>query len=115
MQPILPFISSLIVFAALVYAVISFKVARRFTSARRMTPVAEAGFARFEHHQVTFMPRHEALQLFAWYFPAQSGRAVILVHGKDACRGQEFKASSFLLTAKLIEEGFSVFMIDMRG
>jgi pimeloyl-ACP methyl ester carboxylesterase len=55
------------------------------------------------------------LQLFAWYFPAQSGRAVILVHGKDACRGQEFKSSSFVLTAKLIEEGFSVFMIDMRG
>ncbi len=104
-----------IILALVIYAVVSAKVARHFTTARRQIPHAERGFEKFPYQRVMFNPRHESLQLFGWYFPSNLGRVIILVHPKDACRGQEFKVSSFPLVTSLLEHGFSVFMLDMRG
>jgi uncharacterized protein len=106
-----------VLFALLtLYIIISALVAHKFTLARRRMPEIDSAFEHLDHQRVTFHPRGESLNLTAWYFPSHTiGRAVIFVHGKDACRGYEFKTSSFQLAADFVQRGFSVLMLDMRG
>lgn len=104
----------LIIAIVAIYGTISAIVAHKFTTARRRLSVAEMG--QLAHKRITFQPRGESLNLAAWYFPARSlSRAVIFVHGKDACKGYEFKTSSFQLAEAFVERGFSVLMLDLRG
>jgi uncharacterized protein len=92
------------------YAGIAGLVAQRFTSAQRKRPQASAA------RQVRFRSRDGLALIAADYLPAaQSRAAVVFVHGKDACRGDELKGNTAELAACFNEAGFAVLMIDLRG
>lgn len=97
------------------YAVLTLSIAHRFTVARRVrprpAPVCEARFV-----PVHFSARGERLRLAAW-FAESSGAdaAVLLVHGRDACRGDELRSDTFSLAQDFLRAGFSVLMLDLRG
>ena len=93
-------------------------LAQRFTRAERRRPLAGAGAADAGAEAVQFAARDGRARISAWYLglPAASARgAVVFVHGKDACRGDELKAPTFELAERFRERGFAVLMIDLRG
>lgn len=98
--------------AALAYVAVCGAVAWRFTTARRaVVPALPAG-AR----AVRFPARDGRAHIEAWYLHADKERgAVIFVHGKDACRGNELKSPTLALARSLVHAGLSVLMIDLRG
>jgi uncharacterized protein len=98
------------------YAGATLFVAHRFTTPKRIAlpvPPARSG-AQFE--RVELRARHDAHQLIAWYRPAPAATgAVILVHGRDSCRGAELRGSTFELALQLAHSGLSILMLDLRG
>lgn len=85
-------------------------VAQRFTLARRRAP------GGLPAHEVRFAARDGLARIAATYLaPAEPRGAVVFVHGKDACRGDELKASTAELAARFNEAGLAVLMIDLRG
>ena len=94
------------------YGLIAFLIAARLTRAkRRVVPADVASLAR-----VHLVSRQDRLALVGSFAPvAGSDRAVILVHGRNACRGWEFNSSSAALVAHLQQQGFSVLLLDLRG
>lgn len=77
-----------------------------------MTP-ATVGLA---YEDVRIRARDEALNIAAWHIPApEATRAVIIAHGIGGSRGREFTGSSFALVERLVSDGFSVLMLDLRG
>ena len=100
------------------YAGLAGVVAQRFTSARRSVP-AHSG-APLAARKVQFLARDALARIAASYLPAGAGEsptrgAVVFVHGKDACRGDELKADSAGLLRRLNEAGLAVLLIDLRG
>ncbi len=98
--------------AALIYAVVCCIVALRFTTARRQAPQPWGPAPR----SVRFAARDGRAQIAGWYLPApQPAGAVVFVHGKDACRGDELKSPTGALARALRDAGLSVLSIDLRG
>jgi uncharacterized protein len=95
------------------YTGIAGLVAQRFTSAQRKTPCnIDSRRLRLVH----FAARDGLARIAAAYLPVPQARgAVVFVHGKDSCRGDELKANTEALAAHFNEAGFSVLMIDLRG
>lgn len=88
-------------------------VAQRFTSAQRKAP---ACIHSSRLRLVSFAARDGLARIAAAYLPAPQPRgAVVFVHGKDSCRGDELKGNTVELAARLNEAGFAVLMIDLRG
>ena len=101
------------VLMALLYLVTVVGVAHLFTTPRRVCSEihGQAGYER-----VQFCARGESLQLIASYRRTPGARgAVILAHGRDACRGEELRGSTSALVLELESRGFSVVMVDLRG
>lgn len=99
-----------------VYLAVGALVAHNLTRARRKSPHADPAWDEHTLDRVFFLSRGGRLQLVGWYFrAAYKSRAVVLVHGKDSCRGDEFLASSRALVQSLVERGLSVFLLDLRG
>ncbi len=93
------------------YCAISYLVASRLTTSRRRTISLGANFATIE-----FESRIDHKKLVGSFGAAHHSKlVVILVHGRNACRGWEFNASSSSLVAHLRQSGFNVFLIDLRG
>ncbi|HEV2177845.1 MAG TPA: alpha/beta fold hydrolase [Terriglobia bacterium] len=75
------------------------------------------------YQAVRFMARGGDVEISAWYIPrSQSHQAVVLVHGKDASRTDEFDGRFVEFAATLASatgsqtaQGFAVLMIDLRG
>jgi alpha-beta hydrolase superfamily lysophospholipase len=98
------------------YTAVAAVAAQRLTKPQRRLPLFEPAQAGFEYQDIRFPARGEALNIAAWYIPAQSAtRAVIIAHGIGGCRGREYTISSLELVNHLVAEGFSVLMIDLRG
>lgn len=98
------------------YLVVATVVAHRFTTARRVAPAPPPLAMDSRFTPVRFCARQEKLQLSAWYARAYSASgAVILVHGRDGCRGDELRGSTFELALALMQDGLSVVMLDLRG
>lgn len=88
-------------------------VAQRFTSAQRKAPCA---IGSRQLCLVRFPARDGLASIAASYLPVPGARgAVVFVHGKDACRGDELKGDTTALAARFNEAGFAVLMIDLRG
>ncbi len=98
---------------ALLYAVLALVIAHLFTTPRRVQPAAHDGTI---YERVQFCARGESLQLVASYrrVPNATG-VVILVHGRDACRGEELRGTTVSLVLDLASRGLSVIMVDLRG
>ncbi len=98
------------------YSAISALVAHRFTTARRADPHRSPSWDEARRDRVTLQPRGEHLSLAAWYFAQRPrDRVVILVHGKDGCRGHELRGGTKRLVERLRAQGFSVLALDLRG
>jgi len=95
-----------------VYLAVCTVVAQRFTRARRQEPAAGPDTAV----QVWLAARDGRALITGWYLdPGATRGAVLFVHGKDACRGDEFKTPSAPLARQLAAAGFAVLAIDLRG
>jgi pimeloyl-ACP methyl ester carboxylesterase len=57
----------------------------------------------------------DGLKLAGWFLPADSERAIILVHGLNSCRACEFSGHFVEFATQLRAGGFNVLMIDLRG
>jgi pimeloyl-ACP methyl ester carboxylesterase len=65
---------------------------------------------------VRFPARGGDVEIAGWLLPeSQSEQAIILVHGKDSSRTNEFQGQFVDFASDLHARGFTVLMIDMRG
>ncbi|WP_326541246.1 alpha/beta hydrolase [Pseudorhodoferax sp.] len=107
---------SLVAILGAAYLLVSAFVAHRFTHIRRKLPQLQQEHPELNRQQVHFAARDGRARIEAWYLPAKPRQgAVILVHGKDACRGDELKSPTFTLAQRFRDAGISVLMIDLRG
>ena len=101
---------------ATAYLLVCGFIAHRFTHIRRRRPRLQNDHPELDRSQVRFRARDGRASIDAWYLPATPRQgAVILVHGKDACRGDELKSPTFTLAQRFHAAGISVLMIDLRG
>ncbi len=100
-----------------VYIALIVVIAHRFTTPLRMSPSLPSPKAGApDLRTVRFSARDEALQLSAWYAATPGAKgAIILAHGRNACRGEELRGDSFELVAHFVRLGFSVLLVDLRG
>jgi pimeloyl-ACP methyl ester carboxylesterase len=97
---------------ALGYALVCSAIAHRFTTTHRKAPAATAG----DTHTVHFVSRDGSARIAAWYRrPTHCRAAVVFVHGKDMCRGDELKADAAVLADALGAAGIALLRIDLRG
>lgn len=104
--------------AASGYQLAATLIAHRFTTARRVRPSSPPPAAEGEtdFHCVRFPARDGKVTLSAWYCASRNARsAVVLVHGRNSCRGDELRGSTFVLARRLVDAGLSVLMVDLRG
>jgi pimeloyl-ACP methyl ester carboxylesterase len=99
----------------LAYTAVCAVVAHRFTTAVRKPPVPPR-FGRDAPDAVCFPARDGRATVQGWFFrPGAARGVVVLVHGKDASRGDELKAPTGALTRHLLASGLAVLTIDLRG
>jgi uncharacterized protein len=116
-------LSLLLAIAAVLYVVVCVTVAHKMTRAKRSDPYRQAHWQEHCVDRVAFSPRPlpgqsgiRRLNLAAWYLPvAKPVGAVVLVHGKDCCRGEELNTDTYALVQSLRTRGFSTLLIDLRG
>jgi uncharacterized protein len=105
----------LVVVLLFAYTITVFVIANRLTRPTRRTVSDLTGQAE----RIRLESRSDRLGLVASFVPASSGlhekSVVILVHGRNACRGWEFRSSSAPLVAHLTANGFAVLLLDLRG
>ena len=90
-------------------------VAHRFTRTRRRCPVLKDHDAPGVQC-VRLRARDGRVSIDGWYLAAEQRMgAVVFVHGKDSCRGDELKASTLALARQMTASGLAVLMIDLRG
>ncbi len=101
---------------ALIYLALLSVVAHLFTTPRRVAPPAPPAGTLDDVTRVQFFARNDTVKLTAWYLPAPSATsAVIFVHGRDGCRGDELRSDTFRLAQRMLSHGMSVVMLDLRG
>ncbi|MGC3984375.1 MAG: alpha/beta hydrolase [Pseudorhodoferax sp.] len=113
-----PPLASLVLFAVLglAYALACTCIAHRFTRVRPDRRSPHQSHPQLREHAVQFAARDGRARIDAWYLPAEPRQgAVILVHGKATCRGDQNKAPSLALAERLRDVGMSVLLIDLRG
>jgi uncharacterized protein len=107
---------ALLLLFAFGYSLIGLVVAHIMTRAKRVDPNRNPLWTRYEDSKITFQPRASQLKLSGWFLKGNiTKRAILMIHGKDCCRGHEMNTDTFALAHRFLESGFSVFMIDLRG
>ena len=99
---------------AVAYVAISIYAAFQFTHASR-TPVARLTAEIADRVEEVALRTEDGLALAGWYFPGAdaSGRAAVLVHGKDANR---LDSESLAFVARTLHRaGYSILAFDLRG
>jgi len=106
----------LVVLALALYIGISVLAASILTVPRRAVSAATPAALGLAFQDVQFPARVDAVPISGWYIPRDSShKAIVLVHGKDSNRSNEFGGRFPNLAAALHERGFAVLMIDLRG
>jgi uncharacterized protein len=107
---------SLIVLALALYVGVSVLAASMLTVPRRVVSAATPAALGLAFQDVQFPAQVDAVPISGWYIPHDgSHEAIVLVHGKDSNRTNEFGGRFPNLAAALHERGFAILMIDMRG
>ncbi len=100
----------------LLYAVVIAAIAHHFTRARPQQPRIMSPQLHDTCEHVAVVARDDAFQLRASVAHAPNGHgAVVLVHGRGTCRGNELRANSFALVEALNRCGLTVLLLDLRG
>lgn len=90
-------------------------VIARLTQINRQSPLSSPEAYGLPYEEVTIHTR-DGLALAGWFIrAAESGPAVVMVHGHTSCRGCEFDGRFVELAAELHRAGFSILMIDLRA
>jgi uncharacterized protein len=101
---------------AFAYALVGLVVAHVMTRAKRIDPNRNPLWDRYNENKITFQPRSGRLKLSGWFLKGNiTKRVILMIHGKDCCRGHEMNTDTFALAHRFLESGFSVLMIDLRG
>lgn len=122
MQVAATIFASIAVLLFMVYASVCCVVAHVMTRAKRTSPYRNTAWDDHEVDRITFSPRaskfnrDKSLKLAGWFIPAESAQgAILLVHGKDCCRGEELNTDTYALVKTFRDQGFSTLLIDLRG
>jgi uncharacterized protein len=116
MTTLLYIVAAIALLAAVGYMAVSTVTAHIMTRARRKSPHDDPIWDAHKLDRVDFMSRGNEFSLAGWYVRSTwTDRVVILVHGKDCCRGDELKTSTHELVQSFVQRGLSVFMLDLRG
>lgn len=106
----------LIIILLVGYLGVSALVASILATPRRVASDTSPARYGLAFSDVAFPARGGDVQLSAWYLPhAPLGRAVVLVHGKDASRQIWLNNGYAPLIVALQQRGFAVLMLDLRG
>jgi dipeptidyl aminopeptidase/acylaminoacyl peptidase len=69
-----------------------------------------------DYQEVTFPAATDELQIAAWYLPNPgTDKAVIIVHGRDASKQWAESGTIVAFQADLVQAGYAVLAIDVRG
>ncbi len=102
--------------ALAVYIGVAAIVAHQLTTPRRRSPAADPASFGMRCEETWFPARGERVTISAWHLPAPGAtRAIIVAHGVGGRRGKEFTTPSHDLLEYLVEHGFTVLAIDLRG
>ncbi len=109
--------AAILVLLVILYLAVGAVAANVLTMPKRQFNAADnPGQFNLAYEEVRFPSRGSDIQIAGWYIPrAGNNRVVVLVHGKDASRTEEFYGAFVNLAAALQQSGFNVLMIDMRG
>jgi uncharacterized protein len=110
------FATGLLTILLIAYLGISALAANILTTPRRVFGDRTPAALNLAFSDVSFSARGGDVQIAGWLIPQPaSRRAIVLVHGKDSSRADEFQGHFVDLAAALHARGFAVLMIDMRG
>jgi len=103
-----------VVVAGLLYLIASAYITERATHAMRSPIVGSPADLGLPYESVSFESAVDRIPLQGWYLPSRGERAIIMLHGIDQNRWNEWervpqKASVF------VEHGFDVLVFDLRG
>ncbi len=97
---------------AAAYVAVSVYAALQFTRAER-TPVGRDPGEIAPRHEAVSFTAIDGIVLRGWYFPGTSGRAAVLVHGKDSNR---LDSDNLAFVARTLQAaGYAVLAFDLRG
>ncbi|GAB4109819.1 MAG: alpha/beta hydrolase [Roseiflexaceae bacterium] len=100
----------------ILYLGISTYAALVVTTPRRAAIEATPATYGASFENVRFPARGGDAEIAGWFLPSSSAdRAIILVHGKDSNKSRTFSGHFPELAANLVQRGFHVLMIDLRG
>ena len=98
------------------YLGISALAATILTTPRRTLGGRTPAAFNLAYDDVRFPARADGVQIAGWFIPQPAGhQAIVLAHGKDSSRTDEFQGHFVDLAAALHAHGFAVLMIDLRG
>jgi uncharacterized protein len=111
----------LLIQITLTYLALNALVFLYFTQPRRafqtqINPRTHAWHTPLDYEDVRLPARGGDAQIAGWFIPASnSARAIVLVHGKDGSRTEEFFGRYIEFAAALNRAGYAILMIDLRG
>ncbi len=105
----------ILVSLAVSYVALSAYAGNTLTTPKRIFEPEKAAVFATTPEEVKF-PAAAGLEIAGWFIPSTaSDKVLILVHGRNVSRTQEFAGKFPEFGAALHRRGFSVLMIDLRG
>ncbi len=102
-----------VVLVVVIYGFISYLIASGVTKADRKAQENHPSSYELQFEDVGFVSRKGDVRLSGWYMPGETQRpTIIFVHGIGGIRSGD-KAVD--LASRLVDQGFSVLMFDLRG
>jgi dipeptidyl aminopeptidase/acylaminoacyl peptidase len=91
-------------------------MAHKFTSQPERVPVSLPDDLPADIREVELHSRVDRLRISGWYLPAENARgAVVVAHGIGMNKGFAFGKEEWPLLRSLLQSGFSILAIDLRG
>ncbi|MBK9710801.1 MAG: alpha/beta fold hydrolase [Kouleothrix sp.] len=98
------------------YLIISGLAANVLTVPRRQVGSQTPAALSLTYSDVRFPAREDGVEISGWYIPRDGSRnAVVLVHGWNSSRTNEFQGHFVDFAAALHDRGLAVMLIDLRG
>jgi dipeptidyl aminopeptidase/acylaminoacyl peptidase len=108
-------IVGILVSLALVYIALSAYAGHTLTTPKRIFEPEKAAVFAIAPEEVKF-PAADGLEIAGWFIPAAAGdKALILIHGRNVSRTQNFDGEFAEFGAAMQRRGFAVLTIDLRG
>ncbi len=113
-RPRLRLAAYLLVLGVLVYLLVGSYLANQLTEPKRQTQRNSPANYSLKFEELKIYSR-DRLALASWFIPAESDRAILLVHGLASCRSCEFDGRFVEFASQLHDLGLNILMIDLRA